>query len=161
MFPASVDIGSHSTILLIADFETDAGGKTTLRPKIQKVEVCRLGEDVYGSGKISEDRLAELSKILSGFRSAANALGAEIKACAMTEATRKAKNSEQVIAAVEKALWIKPQIISGEEEAAYTFRAVEEWHGEGIVTVDIGGGATEISDGESGISIPVGALFLY
>lgn len=160
-FPASVDIGSHSTILLIADFETGSNGKTTLQPKIQKVEVCRLGEDVYSSGEISEERLGELSKILSGFRSTANALGAEIKACAMTEAARKAKNSGQVLAAVEKALWVKPQIISGEEEAAYTFRAVEEWHGEGIVTVDIGGGSTEISDGESGISIPVGALYLY
>jgi exopolyphosphatase / guanosine-5'-triphosphate,3'-diphosphate pyrophosphatase len=159
--PASVDIGSHSTILLIADFEPDANGKTVLAPKIQKVEVCRLGEDVYRSGEISEERLGELSKILSSFRATAHALGAEIKACAMTEAARKATNSEAVLSAVEKALWVKPQIISGEEEAAYTFRAVEEWHGEGIVTVDIGGGSTEVSDGESSISIPVGALFLY
>ncbi len=160
-YPASVDIGSHSTILLIADFEADASGKTALRPKIQKVEVCRLGEDVYNSGEISEERIDELSRILARFRSTANALGAEIKVCAMTEAARKAKNSERLLTAVEKALWVKPQIVSGEEEAAYTFRAVEEWHGEGIVTVDIGGGSTEISDGESGISIPVGALYLY
>ena len=58
--PASVDIGSHSTILLIADFETDANGKETLQPKIQKVEVCRLGEDVYNTGNVSAERLEEL-----------------------------------------------------------------------------------------------------
>ena len=159
--PASVDIGSHSTILLIADFETDANGKETLQPKIQKVEVCRLGEDVYNTGNVSAERLEELSKILSNFRATAHALGAEIKACAMTEAARKAENGDEIIAAVEKALWTKPQIISGEEEAAYTFRAVEEWHGEGIVTLDIGGGSTEISDGKKAVSVPVGALYLF
>lgn len=159
--PASVDIGSHSTILLIADFEEDGNGKRVLLPRLQKVEVCRLGEDIYNSGKISPGRLAELSKILTGFRATAHALGAEILACAMTEAAREAENGEEVAAAVEKALWVKPKIISGQEEAAYTFRAVEEWHGEGIVTVDIGGGSTEVSDGKNAISIPVGALFLF
>lgn len=159
--PASVDIGSHSTILLIADFEKDENGKEILQPKIQKVEICRLGEDVFNFGRITEERLDALSKILNEFRSTAHALGAEIKACAMTEASRRAENGDEVIAAVEKALWVKPRIISGEEEAAYTFRAVEEWHGEGFVTVDIGGGSTEISDGKKAISIPVGALFLF
>jgi len=159
--PASVDIGSHSTILLIADFESDANGKTTLQPKIQKVEVCRLGEDVYNTGSVSEERLEELSRILSNYRATAHALGAEIEACAMTEAARKANNSEAIIAAVEKALWVKPRIISGEEEAAYTYRAVEEWHGQDIVTLDIGGGSTEISDGKKAVSVPVGALYLF
>ncbi len=159
--PASIDIGSHSTILLIADFETDESGKQILRPKIQKVEVCRLGEDIYNTGRISEERQKELSRILSGFRSTAHALGAEIRACAMTEAARKAENAEEIIQTVEKSIWIKPRIISGEEEAAYTFRAVEEWHGEGIVTVDIGGGSTEVSDGKNAVSVPVGALFLF
>lgn len=159
--PASIDIGSHSTILLIADFETDENGKRVLRPKIQKVEVCRLGEDIYNTGRISEERQKELSQILSTFRSTAHALGAEIRACAMTEAARKAENAEEIIQTVEKSIWIKPRIISGEEEAAYTFRAVEEWHGEGIVTVDIGGGSTEVSDGKNAVSVPVGALFLF
>ena len=161
ILPASVDIGSNSTILLIADFEKDDSGKEILLPKIQKVEICRLGEDIYNAQKISKARLEELSRILSSFRSTAHALGAEIKACAMTEAARKAENGEELMAAVEKALWIKPRIISGEEEAAYTFRAVEEWHGKDIVTVDIGGGSTEVSDGKKAVSVPIGSLFLF
>ena len=69
---ATVDIGSHSCILLIAAFEsstpsassgTESPTETTdakdaepaevstdqkvLVPKLQKVEVCRLGEDIY------------------------------------------------------------------------------------------------------------------
>ena len=72
------------------------------------MEICRLGEDIYNAQKISKARLEELSRILSSFRSTAHALGAEIKACAMTEAARKAENGEELMAAVEKALWIKP-----------------------------------------------------
>ena len=90
-----------------------------------------------------------------------HALGVELKAAAMTEAMRRAENQEEVLDAVEKALWLRPRIISGEEEAVLTYRSVKEWHGEGIVTIDIGGGSTEISNGTAGFSIPVGALKMF
>ena len=63
---ATVDIGSHSCILLIAAFEdapatenvaegeTPAAPRKVLVPKLQKVEVCRLGEDIYEHGAITE-----------------------------------------------------------------------------------------------------------
>lgn len=160
---ASIDIGSHSSILLIAAYKRgeDEKEKEKLLPCIQKVEVCRLGEDIYDTGEISKARIEELSNILSGFRATAHALGATIKAAVMTEAMRKAKNPEKVISAAEKALWMKPQIISGEEEAKFTYRAVTEWYGNDIVTVDIGGGSTEFCSGKNAISIPAGALYLY
>lgn len=123
---ASIDIGSHSCILLIAAFEKQENGQEKLVPKLQKVEVCRLGEDVYEFGAISEERLNDLIIILERFRSTVHALGVDLKAVAMTEAMRKASNSDEVILAVEKALWFKPQIISGEEEAALTYKAISE-----------------------------------
>ena len=67
----------------------------------------------------------------------------------MTEAMRKASNPDEVLDAAEKALWMRPRIISGEEEGKLTYRSVKEWHGEGIVTIDIGGGSTELSNGET------------
>ncbi len=158
---ASIDIGSNSSILLIAAFEADETGKEKLVPKIQKVEICRLGEDIYETGNISKEKQEELFKVLSKFRSDAHALGAEINEAVMTEAMRKAGNAEEVIATVEKAIWTRPRIISGEEEAAYTYRAVTEWHGEDITTIDIGGGSTELCNGKNAISLPVGALFLF
>ena len=180
---ATVDIGSHSCILLIAAFEeapvksenprseTDStktsswsvatGSMGILVPKLQKVEICRLGEDIYDSGRISEERIADLCRIMTKFRMDLHALGVELKAAAMTEAMRRAENQEEVLDAVEKALWLRPRIISGEEEAALTYRSVKEWHGEGIVTIDIGGGSTEISNGATGFSIPVGALKMF
>lgn len=161
LLPATIDIGSHSTILLIADWDIGADGKKILQPKVQKIEVCRLGEDIYDTGEISQPRLEELVKILTRFRMIAHGLGANIEAIAMTEAMRKAKNPDMVIDAVEKAVWVRPRIITGEEEAVYTFRAVTEWHGNDIVTLDIGGGSTELCSGKNAISIPAGALYLF
>jgi exopolyphosphatase/guanosine-5'-triphosphate,3'-diphosphate pyrophosphatase len=164
---ATVDIGSHSCILLIAAFEdapaTEEGAapRKVLVPKLQKVEVCRLGEDIYECGKITEKRIKELEAIMTKFRMDLHALGANLKAAVMTEAMRNAENPDEVIAVVEHALWVKPQIISGEEEGKLTYRSVKEWHGEGIVTIDIGGGSTELSNGDTTFSIPVGALKMF
>ena len=214
---ATIDIGSHSCILLIAAFEDapaaapaesanletseivgtkdtepaevstesanletseivgtkdtepaevpaekhEAVPRKILVPKLQKVEVCRLGEDIYEHGKITPERIQELVNIMTKFRMDLHALGADLKAVAMTEAMRKATNPDEVIEAVEKAVWVKPRVITGEEEGKLTYRSVKEWHGEGNVTIDIGGGSTELSNGETTFSIPVGALKMF
>lgn len=158
---ASIDIGSHSCILLIAAFEKQEDGSEKLIPKLQKIDVCRLGEDVYDSGTVSEERINELTSIVQKFRATLHALGVKLTAAVMTEAMRRASNSEQVIAAVEKALWFKPQVISGEEEAALTHRAITEWYNSDLMTLDIGGGSTELTFGKKSLSIPVGALYLF
>jgi len=148
VFPniASIDIGSNSTILLVAKKE-----ENNLQALVQKIEVYRLGEE-------SLERLCE---ILSGFRNLAHSLGAEIKAVAMTEAARKAKNQEELLQAVEKVLWVKPRIISGEEEAELSYKALSKVYGQGILTVDVGGGSTELANGKNFLSLHVGALELY
>ena len=205
---ATIDIGSHSCILLIAAFDGstssptetvcskdsepaevstesanletseivgtkdtepaevpaekhEAAPRKILVPKLQKVEVCRLGEDIYEHGKITPERIQELVNIMTKFRMDLHALGADLKAVAMTEAMRKATNPEEVIDAVEKAVWVKPRVITGEEEGKLTYRSVKEWHGSGFVTIDIGGGSTELSNGETTFSIPVGALKMF
>lgn len=148
-----------------AESETAASAEKTARkvlvPKLQKVEICRLGEDIYEHGCITENRIQELSKIMIKFRMDLHALGADLKAVAMTEAMRKASNPDEVIEAVEKAVWVKPRIITGEEEGKLTFRSVKEWHGKDIVTIDIGGGSTELSNGDTTFSLPVGALKMF
>ena len=139
----------------------EATPRKILVPKLQKVEVCRLGEDIYEHGKITPERIQELVQIMTKFRMDLHALGADLKAVAMTEAMRKAENPDEVIEAVEKAIWVKPRIITGEEEGKLTYRSVKEWHGTGFVTIDIGGGSTELSNGETTFSIPVGALKMF
>jgi exopolyphosphatase/guanosine-5'-triphosphate,3'-diphosphate pyrophosphatase len=143
---ASIDIGSHSTILLIAKKEDDI-----VRALVQKIEICRLGED----------SLEKLCEILTNFRRLAHSLGAEIKAVAMTEAARRIKNQKEFLQAVEKAVWVKPHVISGEEEAELSYKAVSKVYGQGVLTIDVGGGSTELANGKNFLSISVGALSLY
>jgi exopolyphosphatase/guanosine-5'-triphosphate,3'-diphosphate pyrophosphatase len=143
---ASIDIGSHSTILLVAKKEEDG-----LKPLVQKIEVCRF----------SENNLEALCEILTKFRALAHSLGAEIKAVVMTEAMRKAQNQEEILQAVERVVWTKPRIISGEEEAHLSYKAVSKAYGTDIVTIDVGGRSTELSNGKKFLSLPVGALALY
>jgi exopolyphosphatase/guanosine-5'-triphosphate,3'-diphosphate pyrophosphatase len=153
---ASIDIGSHSTILLVAKKE-----ESSIKALVQKIEVCRLGEDIHMTGEISKNRLEALCDILASFRGLAHSLGAEIKAVAMTEAMRKAKNQNEVLQATERVLWLKPRIISGEEEAELSYKAVSKVYGQGILTVDAGGSSTELSTGKNFLSIPIGALELF
>lgn len=160
LLPATIDIGSHSCLLLIAQWEPSEQGPK-LQAKIQKIAVCRLGDDIHQQGHISPERTAELQHILVGFRTTIHALGARLEAVVMTEAMRQASHPDSVLDAVEKALWVRPRIISGEEEAMLTYRAVAGWHGNNIVTLDVGGGSSELSQGKVHLSIPVGALKLF
>ena len=138
--------------------ESGVKPRRILVPKLQKVKICKLGEDIYEHGRITEKKIQELVDVMTSFRMDLHALGADLKAVAMTEAMRRAENQQEVIDAVEKALWFRPRIITGEEEAKLTYRSVKEWHGSDIVTIDIGGGSTELSNGETTFSRPVGAL---
>ena len=82
---ATVDIGSHSCILLIAAFE-----EGVLVPKLQKVEVCRLGEDIYEHGAITEKRIQELEAIMTKFHMDLNALNATLQHAVIPETMRNA-----------------------------------------------------------------------
>lgn len=160
LLPATIDIGSHSCLLLIADWEDGPHGRRPVA-RVQKVEVCRLGDDIHDHGCITPARLLHLGEILARFRSTVHSLGARIEAAVMTEAMRNAANPDEVLATCEKALWVKPRIIAGEEEAALAYRAVAGYHGKDIVTLDVGGGSSELSQGKDFLSIPVGALKLF
>lgn len=154
--PASVDIGSHSSLLLLARWQNER-----LEPKVQRVSVCRLGEDLRATGLIHADRLTELASILTRYRRDIHALGGDLRHVVLTEAVRKAQNQDEVLKVVRDALWIEPRVVSGDEEAALSYKAVSHWHGNGLVSIDVGGGSTDLSNGSKSLSIAVGALGMF
>ena len=67
-----------------------------------------------------------------------------------TSAIREATNSDEVISRVNKACNIDLQVLSGEEEARFTFLAARRWLGWSsgdLLVLDIGGGSLEIARG--------------
>jgi exopolyphosphatase/guanosine-5'-triphosphate,3'-diphosphate pyrophosphatase len=83
----------------------------------------------------------------------------------VTSAVRDATNRDQVLDQIEAAAGIRPQYLSGDEEARLTYLAVHRWYGWSagrLLLLDIGGGSMEIvlgrdAEPQLAISLPLGA----
>jgi exopolyphosphatase/guanosine-5'-triphosphate,3'-diphosphate pyrophosphatase len=117
---AAIDIGSNAIRLLIEEVRHYNGEMRIDKVSLTRVPV-RLGEDVFTSGRISEERIRQLIKTMRAFWYIMDVHQVEMfRACA-TSAMREAKNSKAVIEAVEREANFKIEILSGEEEADLIF----------------------------------------
>lgn len=157
--PAAIDIGSHSVLLNIASWETTPSG-ARLVPQVQKSTILRLGAQLHASKIIAPAQIAALQKILLHYRQDINALGANLQKVVLTQAARQAENYAEILAAVAQVLGVAPQILSGEQEAHFSWLGVQTWHQKPLLCIDIGGGSTEFCNGKNYLSVPVGALQL-
>jgi exopolyphosphatase/guanosine-5'-triphosphate,3'-diphosphate pyrophosphatase len=131
-------------------------------------EIARLGEGVDQTGLIGTAGEARAAEILSRYRGRCDDLGVEEIVAVGTSALRDAKNSDEVRARIRDALGIDIRVISGTEEAGYSFLAVQRGlslQGQELLVIDIGGGSTEFILGkENGVSravsIDVGSVRL-
>jgi exopolyphosphatase/pppGpp-phosphohydrolase len=67
-----------------------------------------------------------------------------------TSAMRDADNATAVLARIRAEITVALQVLSGEDEARYTFLAVRRWHGWSagrLLVLDIGGGSLELATG--------------
>ena len=141
-----LDVGSNTIHLQVVDGHL--GGPPV--PNSSHKSVIRLTEYLDESGAITElgiDRITDA--IQSNMKSAQHLDIDELLAFA-TSAIREATNSDEVIAHVNKACGIDLQVLSGEEEARFTFLAARRWLGWSsgdLLVLDIGGGSLEIARG--------------
>ena len=138
---ASIDIGSNTAILLIASIE-----KGELYPLYNQYETPRLGKGIDINGKITDDKIELLLKILKQFKRKIEEHNCIKTIITATNAMRLANNSEEIISKVKNDLALNIQIIPGEKEAELSFLGgssafpnINE-----KVIIDIGGGSTEI-----------------
>ena len=138
---AAIDCGTNSIRLLIADI---AGGN--FREVYRTMEIVRLGQGVDQNKAFHPDAIARTLKAVGVFSEEIARRGVtKIRFCA-TSATRDASNRDLFIDGVNQLLGIKPEVISGEEEAALSFfGATKELSQSGApyLVIDIGGGSTE------------------
>jgi exopolyphosphatase/guanosine-5'-triphosphate,3'-diphosphate pyrophosphatase len=139
---ASIDLGTNTFLLLVADVED---GK--VEPVIEREEIVRLGKGVDAAGNLSAEAMSRGLKCLEEYVAQARAAGAEKIFVSGTSALRDARNREAFRSQVRGRFGLEIEIISGEAEARYTF------HGalssapptlSDIVMIDIGGGSTEV-----------------
>ena len=149
---AFIDVGTNTLLCLIADIR-DTG---RFRVLDDLAEIARLGQGVDQTGVISAAGEERAIAILARCRDRCNDLGVEEITAVGTSALRDARNSDQVRARIRDALGIDIRVISGAEEAGYSFLAVQRGLSNldhELLVIDIGGGSTEfILGNENGVS---------
>ena len=142
---ATVDIGTNTAQLLVAEWTS-----TTLRRIHAAERFVRLGEGVDARGHITTAARDRLLDALHDHVQAAREQGAETMSITGTSALRDAANRDEILEAVNDRLGLTIEIVSGPEEAAWSFAAAcaafDDLSGSCLV-VDIGGGSTELVTG--------------
>ena len=145
---AALDLGSNSFHLLVADVRADGSFVPVLREK----EMLRLGDVVARTGQVTDEAADLALETVRRFCSLAEAAGVtEVVACA-TSAIREADNGAELVARFEADTGIDVRVISGREEAALIFRAVQASvliDPGPALCLDLGGGSLEVVVGDA------------
>jgi len=154
---AAVDIGTNSVRLLIAD-ET---GRELERP----MRITRLGQGVDVTGRLLPEAIARTTAVLEQYRVLADARGVRRLRATATSAARDAANSAEFFDAAERALGVRPELLSGEQEARLSFLGATAGLAAAsgpFLIIDLGGGSTELVLGarepEALVSLQLGCV---
>jgi exopolyphosphatase/guanosine-5'-triphosphate,3'-diphosphate pyrophosphatase len=144
---AVIDLGSHSTRLLVADV---FDGR--VQDVVRRLRITRLGEGVDARRRLLPLPVARVRNVLAEYRREAESLGAERVLAVGTSAVRDAENGEAFLGEVEWSYGFATRLLSGDEEARLTARgAIGGRVLEGpTLVVDIGGGSTELVIADAG-----------
>jgi len=143
---AVLDVGSNTIRLLVAVLEGD-----TIHRVADESRFVRLGAGLDRTGHLAPDRRQAAIEAIRELANSARGHGAtELRAVA-TSAVREAQDGLDFAQDVERQTGIRLGVLSGDEEARYTFLGatlrVEYDHG--ALVADIGGGSTELIEADS------------
>nr|WP_237694887.1 Ppx/GppA phosphatase family protein [Streptomyces sp. SID5468] len=151
--------------MLVADADLATGAITDLD---RRMEIVRLGQDVDRTGRLAPEALERTFAACRRYADVIAGLGAERVRFVATSASRDAENREEFTRGVVGILGVEPEVITGDQEAAFSFTgATKELMGRQdlappYLVVDIGGGSTEFVVGtdavEAARSVDVGCV---
>jgi exopolyphosphatase/guanosine-5'-triphosphate,3'-diphosphate pyrophosphatase len=154
---AAIDCGTNSIHMIVVRIRPDLSFEVIDREK----EMVRLGSGGLDGKALTAEAMAAALQAFSRFRRLAESHQVEEILAAATSAVREAENGGEFLAAVERETGIKPQVISGTEEARLIHLAAVygvDVAGASAVVVDIGGGSVEITHG-AGTALRVARSF--
>ena len=154
---AAIDCGTNSIHMIVVRIRPDLSFEVIDREK----EMVRLGSGGLDGKALTAEAMAGALQAFSRFRRLAESHQVEEILAAATSAVREAENGGEFLAAVEHETGIRPQVISGIEEARLIHLAAVygvDVAGASAVVVDIGGGSVEITHG-AGASLRVAKSF--
>lgn len=139
---AIIDIGSNTIRLVLYKYDKNAG----LHEFGNIKTVARLRTQILPSGEMSEEGIQLLEETLMSFKQILDDYDVTDIQAAATAAIRQASNNEDIVQRMREKTGIELEILSEEEEAYFGFLAVvNSMDTPSAVTIDIGGGSTEIT----------------
>ncbi|MFA7288817.1 MAG: hypothetical protein WC055_08040 [Melioribacteraceae bacterium] len=163
---ASIDIGSNSVILLIAEFDFITNELEIIS---NHYRTPRLSEGVIITNKISDSKIDLLLNILTEFSEISKLHNCNKILATGTYVFRKAENASKIIELVKDKSGIELEVITGEQEAYLSFigSSFANDKNSSKLIIDIGGGSTELIVGNESEGIKfrksnnIGVVTLY
>jgi len=160
---AVISLGSNSTRMLAV--RTGAGG--ALEHIEHRSAGTRLSEGLSATGPLAAAAKQRTLDAVAAFGARARELGAAT-ACISTSVLRRATGTDDFVAEVERLAGAPLRILSGREEAEYSFAGATYADGGGssrVAVIDVGGGSAECAVGRDGAledaeSVEIGAVRL-
>lgn len=154
---AAIDIGTNSTRLLVAE---QGDGSVPLVTVERLMRITRLGQGVDKTGSLAADAMERTVAVLAEYRTVMDDLGVAPGQVRMTatSASRDAANREVFFDAAQQAVGVRPELLSGDDEASLSFAGATADLDPALgpfVVFDLGGGSTEFVLGTTG---PEGAI---
>lgn len=162
---ASIDIGSNSVLLLIAEV-----GGNSFKEISKRSEITSLGRDLDATKSFHPESMQATYEALESYAAECDKLGIQRSQIitTATEASRVALNSEEFFLKVKEDLNINVQTITSEAEAYFSSKGIlfnTKFNSDVITIMDIGGASTELIkvctkkfQVLETISMPVGAV---
>ena len=137
----AIDCGTNSTRLLVHDGQGAFERRTS---------ITRLGAGVDADGRLAPEAIERTLAVLREYRRVLDRLDVVRVRATATSAARDAANRHEFLEQAESILGVAPELLTGEEEAALSFRGatsdLDPIDGP-FAVVDIGGGSTEFAVG--------------
>lgn len=124
------------------------------------LEVTGLGRGVDRTGRMGEAEMEATLEALAGFGRLLDGHRLDSVRVVATSASRDASNREEFFDRVERVLGVRPELISGAEEAALAYAGATAGLEGACLVVDVGGGSTEFVGPAGAVSIDIGSVRL-
>ncbi len=166
MIRSSIDIGTNSVLLLVAEFQNGR-----LRVLEEEQSVPRLGKGVDSARTLHPDSMQRVLDVLIRYKELLNQKYPDISddtIVTATSAVRDSANREEFLDKIKEETGWEVRLLSGDEEAETTFRGavsvLKPCESDFVrVVLDIGGGSTEIAAGsdtelKEAVSVDMGSV---
>ncbi len=161
---ASIDIGSNTVLLLIANINTATKNIKTIH---NEYRIPRIGQGLVPNQPIKSEKITLLKNILSEFENIIQKYNCKYTILTATNALRIASNSKIIIEDIKSTYNFDVNIISGKDESRLSFLGAvsNKNYKHKTLVIDIGGGSTEIIVGQNNKliyneSYPIGVVSL-